>query len=92
MRRLLLFWRVGRHDLRLLWFALRHPSRPAWLLPAAALLAFFALEPVNFAIPLVGAIDDFVLLPIVLHSLLRFLPADVRAAFGRGESSRATRR
>ena len=89
MKRLLLLWRVGRQDLRLLWFALRHPNRPLWLLPAAGLLALFALEPANFAIPLLGAVDDLVLLPIFLHALVGFLPAGVRASFGRGSARRA---
>ncbi len=90
MRRLLLLWRVARQDLRLLWFALHHPSRPAWLLPIAALLALFALEPANFAIPVIGAIDDLVLLPILLHALLRGLPGEIRAGF-RGGASAARR-
>jgi uncharacterized membrane protein YkvA (DUF1232 family) len=81
MKRLLLLWRVGRQDLRLLWFALHHPNRPGWLLPAAALLALFALDPANFALPVIGAMDDLVILPIALHALLGFLPSDVRAAF-----------
>jgi uncharacterized membrane protein YkvA (DUF1232 family) len=81
MRRLLLLWRVGRNDLRLLWFALRHPARPLWLLPVTALLALFALEPANFAIPLLGAVDDLVLLPMILHALLALLPPGVRADF-----------
>ena len=81
MRRLLLFWRVGRKDLRMLWFALRHPGRPAWLLPAAAVLGLFALQPANFAIPLLGIVDDLVLLPMALHALVSFLPGHVRAAF-----------
>ena len=81
MRRLFLFWRVGRKDLRMLWFALRHPGRPAWLLPAAALLGLFALQPANFAIPLLGIVDDLVLLPMALHALVSFLPVHVRAAF-----------
>ena len=81
MKRFLLLWRVGRHDLRLLWFALRHPSRPVWLLPAAGLLALFALEPANFAIPLLGAVDDLVLLPILLHGLVGLLPGAVRGSF-----------
>ena len=91
MKRLLLLWRVARHDLRLLWFALRHPDRPVWLLPAAALLALFALEPANFALPIVGALDDLVLLPIVLHALVGLLPPHVRAAFA-GASPPAARR
>ncbi len=78
MKRIVLLWRVGRHDLRLLWFALRQPNRPLWLLPAAGLLGLFALEPANFALPLLGAVDDLVLLPILLHTLVRFLPAEVR--------------
>ena len=81
MRRLFLFWRVGRKDLRMLWFALRHPGRPAWLLPAAALLGLFALQPANFAIPLLGIVDDLVLLPLALRALVSFLPGHVRAAF-----------
>lgn len=82
MKRLMLLWRVGRQDVGLLWFALRHPNRPAWLLPATVLLGFFAMEPLNFALPLVGAIDDFVLLPILLHALLKYLPTSLRADFG----------
>ncbi len=86
MKRMMLLWRVGRHDLRLLWFALRHPGRPLWLVPAAGILAFFALEPANFALPLLGTVDDLVLLPIFLHALVGFLPAEVRASFGRGSA------
>lgn len=83
MRRLLLLWRVGRQDLLLLWFAARHPGRPVWLLPATTLLGIFALEPLNFAVPLVGVVDDFVILPLVLHTLLSFLPIEVREGFER---------
>jgi uncharacterized membrane protein YkvA (DUF1232 family) len=89
MKRWLLLWRVGRQDLRLLWFALRHPGRPVWLLPAAGILALFALEPANFAIPLLGVVDDLLLLPVALHALVSFLPADVRASFGQGHARRA---
>lgn len=89
MKRLLLLWRVGRQDLGLLWFALRHPNRPHWLLPAAGLLALFALEPANFALPLLGAVDELVLVPILLHGLVGFLPADLRTSFVRGSARRA---
>jgi uncharacterized membrane protein YkvA (DUF1232 family) len=86
MLRLLRFWRMARHDLRLLWFALRHRSRPGWLWPAAVLLGWFALEPLNLAVPLVGAVDDVILLPLLLHLLLKFLPADIHAGFAQGVS------
>jgi uncharacterized membrane protein YkvA (DUF1232 family) len=80
MRRLFIFWRQGGRDLKLLWRALRHPDRPAWLLPATVLLAFFALDPLNLAVPLLGAADDLVLLPLALAALARALPPHLRAA------------
>jgi uncharacterized membrane protein YkvA (DUF1232 family) len=69
MRRIFRLWRLAGRDLRLLWTALRHPNRPAWLLPATLALGFFALEPFNFAIPVLGVVDDLFLLPLLLHAL-----------------------
>jgi uncharacterized membrane protein YkvA (DUF1232 family) len=79
--RLFSFWRWARQDLSFLWFALRQPGRPAWLWPAAAFLALYAVDPANFALPMLGAVDDFVLLPVALHLLLKWLPAEIRASF-----------
>ena len=78
MRRLFIFWRQGGRDLKLLWRALRHPDRPAWLLPASLLLAFFALDPLNLAMPVLGAVDDLLLLPLALRALLSALPQHLR--------------
>jgi len=72
MRRLLRLWRMGAQDLRLLVAALRRPDRPWWLVPVSLLLLWFALEPLNFAIPLLGVIDDFVLLPLLLRAIVIF--------------------
>jgi uncharacterized membrane protein YkvA (DUF1232 family) len=71
MRRIFRLWRMSRNDLRLLWHALRHPNRPTWLLPATLALGFFALEPFNFAIPILGVADDLILLPLLLHALAK---------------------
>jgi uncharacterized membrane protein YkvA (DUF1232 family) len=81
MIRLFRLWRIGGTDLRLLWFALRHPNRPVWLLPLATILVVYAIEPLNFAVPLLGIVNDFVLLPLVLHLLLKFLPTEIRHGF-----------
>ena len=72
MRRLFRLWRLGVRDLRLLWMALRHPNRPRWLIPATIALAFFALEPFNFAIPFLGIVDDVFVLPLLLRLLAKF--------------------
>jgi uncharacterized membrane protein YkvA (DUF1232 family) len=83
MLRLLRLWRVGANDLRLIWYALRHPERPIWLLPVAGLLALYALDPANLALPVLGVIDDLLLLPLLLHLVVRFLPAGIRYDFAR---------
>ena len=80
--RVLRLWRLGAADLRLLWFALRHRNRPVWLVPAAVGLALWAAEPFNFLVPVLGVVDDFVLLPLILHLLVQFLPLEVRADYG----------
>jgi uncharacterized membrane protein YkvA (DUF1232 family) len=71
MRRIFRLWQMSRNDLRLVWLALRHPNRPNWLLPATLALGFFALEPFNFAIPVLGVVDDLFLLPLLLHGLAK---------------------
>jgi uncharacterized membrane protein YkvA (DUF1232 family) len=72
--------RSGR-ELRLLSHALAHPERPVWLWPAVIAIGFYALEPFNFAIPWLGAVDDLVLLPLLLHALVLLLPAKIRSSF-----------
>ena len=75
MRRLLLLlWRVSRNDLRMLWFVLNHPARPGWVMPVAVGLGLYALSPLNFAIPLIGVLDDFVIVPLALHWMLKLMP------------------
>jgi uncharacterized membrane protein YkvA (DUF1232 family) len=79
----LLIWRMSKVDLRLLWFALRHDARPGWLLPATGALLLYALAPFNLAIPVLGAVDDFVLVPLALHTLLKLLPLPIAEGFAR---------
>ena len=83
MLRLFGLWRLAGRDLRLLWFALRHGRRPVWLWPAAILLGVYVLDPFNFALPVLGLIDDLILVPILLHLLLSLLPDEIRAGFER---------
>ena len=55
----------------MLFAAMRHPNRPPWLIPAVMALAFFALEPFNFAVPFVGIVDDLFVLPLLLRVLAK---------------------
>ena len=84
MKKLLfIMWRMSRADLRLLWFAIRHHDRPRWLVPGAIGLALYALAPFNLAIPLLGIVDDMVLVPLALHCLLKLLPPHILRGFER---------
>jgi uncharacterized membrane protein YkvA (DUF1232 family) len=78
MKRLALLWRIVKGDARVLWYALRQPGRPVWLMPATVLLALYALDPFNVALPVAGVIDDGIIVPLVLHLLVRFLPMELR--------------
>ena len=61
---------------------------PRWLLPVSALLAFYALQPLNFELPLLGFVDDLILLPLLLHWVVRFIPSEIRPDFDRYAVSR----
>lgn len=76
-----MLWRMSKADLGLLWFAIKHPARPGWLLPTAILLGLYALSPLNFAIPLLGIVDDMVIVPLALHALLKLLPQQILHGF-----------
>lgn len=92
MKRLFALWRmVAGQDLRLLWFAIRHEHRPGWLLPGLAVLALFAVEPANFALPVLGAVDELVLVPLILHGMVKMLPAQVLDGFARAYAGRLRR-
>ncbi len=81
-KRLLIVWNLVRTDARRLWRALRHPAAPGWLKWAVAGLVLYLLSPVDLLpdfIPLIGLVDDLVLIPLVVRLLLNRLPAHVRA-------------
>jgi uncharacterized membrane protein YkvA (DUF1232 family) len=81
-KRLSMLWSVIRGDARLLWRALRHPHAPGWLKPAVLLLVAYVLWPVDLipeAVPVLGVLDDVVLVPLAIRFLLARLPAALRA-------------
>ena len=83
-KRLSLLWTVLRGDVRLLWFALRHPLAPRWLKPALALVGLYLLSPVDLlpdTLPLLGVVDDLVLVPLAISFIAKRLPAALRADF-----------
>ena len=84
-KRLSVLWAVVRGDARQLWSALQHQASPRWLKPAVALMVLCVVSPVDLipdVVPLLGLVDDVVLLPLAMRFVLRRLPAAVRADIG----------
>ncbi len=85
-KRLTLLWTVLRGDARRLWFALRHPAAPGWLKLGAAAIVLYVLSPIDLIpdfIPVIGVLDDLVLVPLAIRWLLKRLPAEIAAAVNR---------
>ncbi|WP_281719245.1 YkvA family protein [Pandoraea apista] len=81
VKRFLRLWQVARHDFRVLWHAARDPRRPRWLLPALALLVVYLISPFDLIpdfVPVFGLLDDVIVIGMVVHWLIKRLPADVR--------------
>ncbi|WPL81178.1 YkvA family protein [Bordetella hinzii] len=65
-----------------LWFAVKHPGTP-WYAKAVGLFAVaYALSPIDLIpdfIPILGYLDDAILLPCLIWLAVRLLPRDVLA-------------
>lgn len=83
LKRLTLLWTILRGDARQLWFALRHPLAPGWLKLGTALIALYVFSPIDIVpdvLPVIGWVDDLVLVPMAIRWLLKFLPPEVAQA------------
>jgi uncharacterized membrane protein YkvA (DUF1232 family) len=81
LRRLAAIAWLVRTDARLLWRALRHPRAPRWLKIGTAMLVLYLLSPIDLipdAIPLLGVVDDLVLIPAAIRWMLRRLPPELQ--------------
>ena len=82
-KRLTVLWVLLRGDARQLWFALRHPGAPGWLKLGTALIALYLFSPIDLIpdmLPVIGVMDDLVLVPLAIRFLLKRLPPDIAQA------------
>lgn len=85
-KQLTVLWVLARTDAGRLWYALRHPDAPVWLKPATALLLLYMVSPLDLvpdALPIIGILDDLVLLPLAVRWMLSKLPGALRDDMGR---------
>jgi uncharacterized membrane protein YkvA (DUF1232 family) len=82
-KRLTLLWSLVRGDARQLWWALRHPAAPVWLKLGTALIVLYVLSPIDLipdVLPVIGVVDDLVLVPLAIRFLLSRLPPELAQA------------
>jgi uncharacterized membrane protein YkvA (DUF1232 family) len=85
-KKLGLWWTLLRGDARQLWFALRHPQAPAWLKLGAVLIVLYVLSPIDLipdTLPVIGVVDDVVVVTLGIRFLLKRLPPHIAEASAR---------
>jgi len=78
--RILHWMRRLRRNLLALWFACRHPGTPLLAKILAVLVAGYAFSPIDLIpdfIPLIGYLDEFILLPGAIYVIFRLIPPPV---------------
>lgn len=76
-----LWVRPIKKDSLTLWFAFRDARTPLWLKLLVILLAVYAFSPIDLIpdfIPVLGLLDDAIIVPLGIILLLRLLPREVR--------------
>lgn len=74
--------RCIKRDAMTLWFARSHPGTPWYAKALGAFVLAYALSPIDLIpdfIPILGYLDDVVLLPVLIWLTIRLLPPDVLA-------------
>jgi uncharacterized membrane protein YkvA (DUF1232 family) len=71
-----------KRDAMTLWFAKNHPRTPWHAKALGVFVVAYALSPIDLIpdfIPVLGYLDDVILLPVLIWLTVRLLPADVLA-------------
>lgn len=83
MRHQLSAWaRRVKRDGVTLWLAIKHPGTPWYAKALAAFVVGYALSPIDLIpdfIPVLGYLDDVLLLPVLIWLTVRLIPAAVLA-------------
>lgn len=80
--RIVAWARTLRRDALTVWFATQHPDTPLVAKVLAVCVAAYALSPIDLIpdfIPVLGYLDEVILLPGAIWLCLRLLPPDVRS-------------
>ena len=62
---------------------MRHPAAPAWLKLGTALIVLYVVSPIDLipdVLPVIGFVDDLIIVPLAIRWLLNRLPPEIAAA------------
>jgi uncharacterized membrane protein YkvA (DUF1232 family) len=82
LRRIKDWARAIKRDIHALWLAARDPRTPWYAKAVALAVAAYALSPIDLIpdfIPVLGYLDDAILLPLGIMLAVRMVPPDVMA-------------
>lgn len=82
-----------KRDVVALWIAARSPRTPLLARIVAIVVAGYALSPIDLIpdlIPVLGYLDDLLLVPLGIALAVRLIPAPLMAEFRAGADARAT--
>jgi uncharacterized membrane protein YkvA (DUF1232 family) len=82
--------RAARREIIALWLAGRDPRTPWHAKAVAAAVAAYALSPIDLIpdfIPVLGYLDDLIIVPLGIMLAVRLIPAELMAEF-RAEAAR----
>jgi uncharacterized membrane protein YkvA (DUF1232 family) len=71
-------------DAKVLWIAARDPRTPRAAKIVMGLAATYALSPIDIIpdfVPLIGWLDDFIIVPIGIRYAMKLIPKDLLAEF-----------
>ena len=83
-----------KRDVVALWIAARDPRTPLCAKATAAVVAAYALSPIDLIpdfIPLIGYLDDLVIVPVGISLAIRIIPPELMAEFRQEAACRQER-
>ncbi len=69
-----------KYDVIALYFSLKHPRTPLYAKIVTAVIVGYALSPIDLIpdfVPILGYVDEVILLPVLISVAIKLIPADV---------------
>ncbi|HBS60647.1 MAG TPA: hypothetical protein DEA44_15475 [Firmicutes bacterium] len=72
-----------KHEIIAMYFVMKHPETPLYAKVLATIIVGYALSPIDLIpdfVPILGYVDDVILLPLGIALVIRMIPASILAS------------